>query len=295
MANFSPNSSKALGSALEDGVRFGKIHKNQYLIDTFGNTTVNGGTVSANGLSAATGATGIFGTPITSYFINPVTNDVAGISAAATAAGAGYVTLVGAVTIPPLNTTTGVILDCERNVTVSGAANSTTVNATIYGLDMYGVPVGETFATTAGTNTTSSAKTYKVVTGVYFSAGTTANVSVGWGNAFGLPYYLPAETTAAAPTSANTRFDLILQSTWANVGQVAAAYVGGDPRTATAATGNVRGKFTSSVSAPDGIRGFTIHYMLAAAVPPQSSALLKSTASNPISYFGMSQYIPARL
>lgn len=302
MATFSPNSAKAAGSQADDGYRFGRIHKNQYLIDTYGTGTA----ATAGVITAALGAPGVYYTPMTTFNIQPLTAAANNIAAAQIAANAGYLTLATAAPIAATNNLiTGVTLDCQRGLTITGNANTAAANYVVYGLDNYLNAVGEQITGPVGANTTTSVKTYRYVTAIHVSAGTVANVEVGTGDVFGLPYYLPSLTNGNAPTAATTRADLVVSPYWNNLpisftingnGALAAstAIVGGDARTATNATLDVRGTVTPP-SASDGTKWLALHLMVAAAVPPQSNALLLSTSTSFLSYFGQPQFIPPLL
>lgn len=176
------------------------------------------------------------------YDIVPATLGAA-LLAAAQAGTGGIVTLVAGAGITSRVDSANVSrfeLDVPRNITVTAAgANATT--ATVVGYDVYGQRMTESFAAPS-TSTVAGNKAFKSIVSVTFSGTPGSNVSVGYGDKFGLPYRV-------------IDAGYIHQVKWANTlaadaGTFVAA-VTTDP--ATAATGDVRGTYTPS-SASNGAR-----------------------------------------
>lgn len=229
------------GTHFSDGVRVGPILGTQY-------------TAGANVLSPSTPVSsptdsqppGIYLTPVSILDITPASLNAASLFALATIAGAGYVPLISvsseyttwlasfANTSGP--TGAGVIqLDVPRNIIYTGLVNSTAVNLAVWGWDLFEQPMYETVLTTAGANVTTLKKAFKWIQAIHVDAGTTANVSVGTGNVFGLPYFV---------NNANYIFTQKF-----NGALDAGTIVVGDPKTATGTTGDVRGTYTPAANA----------------------------------------------
>lgn len=148
--------------------------------------------------------------------------DVDGIAAAQAVAGAGVLTLNGALV------TAGVaILDVARCVEIdSSNAGDTTQTAIVAGTDAYGETLSETL-TFNGTTAVASDKAFKTVTSVTISAALTGNATCGTTDKLGLPYRI----THAAH---------VLRFTVDGVDDTYTLVVG-DATTATATTGDTRG------------------------------------------------------
>ena len=118
---------------------------------------------------------------------SPTAAAAAGVCAAQANAGARDMTLVAGVNVW-LGARTG------RNVTcVSAGAGDTTQTITVRGFDMYGNAMTETLALN-GTTPRAGVKAFYRVTRVSINAASAGNVSVGFGNVLGLPFFLPNST-----------------------------------------------------------------------------------------------------
>lgn len=169
---------------------------------------------------------GVTMSPIFVYDVVPVALDVDGIAAAQAVAGAGNLTLNGA-----LASGGTVTLDVPRAVEIdSSDAGDTTQTATVYGTDAYGQPMTETIAFN-GTTAVSGQKAFKKVTRVAISAATAGNVTCGTTDILGLPY----------------RCDVrgYVQTSWNGAFVTTGTFAGADATSpATATTNDVRGTFT---------------------------------------------------
>lgn len=121
--------------------------------------------------------------PVYLYDIVPAALDADGIAAAQAVAGAGNLTLNGA-----LASGGTVTLDVPRAVEIdSSNAGDTTQTATVYGTDVYGNAMTETIAFN-GTTAVAGQKAFKTVTRVAISAALAGNANVGTTDVFGLPF-----------------------------------------------------------------------------------------------------------
>lgn len=177
--------------------------------------------------------------PISVYDIVPVTLDADGIAAAQAVAGAGNLSLNGA-----LASGGTVTLDVPRAVEIdSASASDTTQTATVYGTDAYGVPMTEVIAFN-GTTAVAGQKAFKTVTRVAISAATAGNVNVGTTDVFGLPYRVDSRNYVL------TAWD----GAFVTTGTFAAADT---TNPATTTTNDVRGTFLPP-SAANGTRRLTV-------------------------------------
>jgi len=244
------NTPPSYGTHFSDGVRVGPTVGSQYAPSV-------GLTPSILVPSPADSTPpGIYMTPISILDIVPAAVAVANIAAAQTPAGAGYVTLRAvsnnSITwIPSYSGTSGplgagvIALDVPRNLTITGILNVTAANFTVFGWDRYGMPMVETITGPVGSNTTEGLKAFKYIQAVYVSTGTVANVSVGVGNVFGLPYFVGDSNYIF-----QQKFDGAL-----DVGTILA----GDRRNATASTGDVRGTYAPATDA-DSLTRLTVTF-----------------------------------
>lgn len=238
------------GTHFSDGVRVGPIIGSQYVPSTGLNPSVL--------VPSAADSTppGIYMTPLS--ILNIVAADVSTASLAAlqTPAGAGYLTLRSvsnnSITwMPSYSGTSGplgtgvIALDVPRNLIVAGAVNVTAADFTAFGWDEYGMPMVETITGPVGANITEGVKAFKYLQAVYVSTGTVANVSVGLGNSFGLPYFIGNK-------------NYIFQKNFGGVLDNGVIVVG-DPRNATASTGDVRGTYTPEDDA-DSVARLTVTF-----------------------------------
>lgn len=184
---------------------------------------------------------GVTMTPINITQETPINADADGICLNQAAAGAGALTLNGAL-VTTVNGAAVAILDYARAVSVTGNdSGDTTQVVTVTGYDIYSQLMVETFALN-GAATISGKKAFKKVTGVSISAATTGDVTVGTLNIFGLPFRV------------NSRDALLVffDTAFVTTGTFTAAVT----TTATATTGDVRGTFAPSGS-PDGSKHLT--------------------------------------
>ncbi len=166
----------------------------------------------------------------------PINADSDGICASQIPAGAGALTLNGAL-VTTVDGAAVAILDYARAiVAASDDAGDTTQIVTVTGYDIYNQLMVETFALN-GASSISGKKAFKKVTSVSISAATTGHVTVGTQNVFGLPFRV------------NSRDAMLVFFDTAFVTN--GTFVAAVTTTATATTGDVRGTFTPSGS-PDG-------------------------------------------
>lgn len=150
-------------------------------------------------------------------------------------AAAGYASINGSAASGGVAT-----LDCARGTTVvSTGAGDTTQTVTITGTDYWGQAQTQRL-TLNGTTAVNSTKTFKTITAVYVSAALAGNLTVGTTAVIGLPYRV-------------NDAGYLLRTGWNNtVADNAGTFVAADATTASATTGDVRGTYTPSGSAPDG-------------------------------------------
>lgn len=250
------------GSHFSDGVRTGPVLNSKYNVapNVLLPSTLNGSPLDSV-------PPGVYMTPTSLLDIIPAAVSATALAAAQTMAAAGYVTLVTttsrAVTVlSSFGGYTGPAgasvfkLDVPRNVTITGLAGSVATNFTVFGLDQYGMPMVEQIAYAGGAVTTAGKKAFYVIRGVYAQAGTTDDVSVGIGNVFGLPYYVP-------------QTNYLFTHQWNNVlAADAGTFVAGDPvatlqtdntYTSGATNGDVRGTYAPS-DAADGLKRLTLNF-----------------------------------
>jgi len=171
---------------------------------------------------------GVFMSPINVYDVVPIALVTNGICAQQTLAAAGNATLNGS-----LASGGTVTLDVPRNVIIDAAGVATAV-LTIYGTDVYGIPMSEAI-TLNGTTAVAGKKAFKTITRVAASAAAT-DFFVGTGDVFGLP--IRANSRNYVQTAWNGAF--------VTTGTFVAA-VTTDPATTT--TGDVRGTFAPADAA----------------------------------------------
>lgn len=174
------------------------------------------------------------------YEITPVALDADGIAAAQAVAGAGNLTLNGA-----LASGGTVTLDVPRTVEIdSSDAGDTTQTATVTGTDVYGKPMTELIAFN-GTTAVAGQKAFKKITQIAISAAMTGNANAGTTDVFGLPVRV---------TSRNR-----MLTAWDGAFVTTGTFAGGDTTSpATTTTNDVRGTFLVP-SAADGTRVLTCY------------------------------------
>lgn len=130
---------------------------------------------------------------------------------------------------------------CARNVRIVGASSVTSVTFTIVGFDQYGIAVTENVTGPTGATTTSSTKTFRYISSITSSGTTTAAVTIGTGDVYGLP--------ARADNFGSVLISWADALITASTGFVAAVTTS----PATAVTGDVRGTYATQ-SASNGTR-----------------------------------------
>jgi hypothetical protein len=138
---------------------------------------------------------GVFNTPMGLLDEIPAPVSTASIAALQLPVAAGYLNLVATsgigITVLTYNSVPNVLqLDCPRNVVIQGSGGTTSQTFFVYGWDQYGMPVVEQLTGPAGALQAVGKKTFLYIRAVYVNAGTVANVSIGVGNVFGLPYLI---------------------------------------------------------------------------------------------------------
>lgn len=177
--------------------------------------------------------------PVYVYDVVPATLDADGIASAQAVAGAGNLTLNGA-----LASGGTVTLDVPRAVEIdSSDAGDTTQTATVYGTDVYGAPMTETIAFN-GTTAVAGQKAFKTVTRVAISAVMTGNANVGTTNVFGLPFRVDSRN--------------YIQTAWNGAFVTTGTFAAADATSpATATTNDVRGTYLVP-DAADGTKRLTV-------------------------------------
>jgi hypothetical protein len=176
------------GTHFSDGVRTGPIIGSSFVAGT--NVLTPSRMVSS---PIDQLAPGIFNTPLSLFDIIPAPVDTNNIATAQLPAAAGYLNLVTTnttgISVITYNSIPNVIkLDCARNITITGSGGTTSQNFTIFGWDEYGMPLVERFGGPTGATTAIGTKAFLYIRAIYVAAGTVANVSIGVGNTFGLPF-----------------------------------------------------------------------------------------------------------
>jgi hypothetical protein len=134
-------------------------------------------------------------------------------------------------------------LDCPRNVTIACAGADAARVFTVRGLDVAGNPLTENIAGSA-TSTTAGKKAFQSITSISADAACAGNVGVGWGNALGLPCFVPSAVFVSKEVQ-----DLAVAG--------AGTFVFGDQTAPSATTGDVRGTYLPAV-VPDGTKSYGI-------------------------------------
>lgn len=189
----------------------------------------------------------IKGSIVTMSFV-PATLDRDGVCAAQQLGAAGNLTLNGALVSRGVAT----VADSGsygRCVGVYSGSDLSTINFTVRGFDIYGVPMAETIA---GPNnaTTAGLKAFWRVTSVYADAAVGSNVEVGTIDKFGLPMYLVSNVNIVR---------IGWDGTLADNAATVAAGVTTSPATAT--TGDVRGTIIQGGNAANGSRRLAVAFI----------------------------------
>ena len=263
------------GTHVSDGIRTGLILGTQFKAGA--NVLAPSSQV---GTPADSQPPGTYMTPTALHDIIPAAVAAAGIAALQTTAGAGYLALVAANTIgvTVLTNLAGVTgpagaaiikLSNARNVTITSAADESAVTFTIFGWDTYGMAMVENIAGPNAT-TTLGVKAFKYIQAVYANAAVANNTSIGYGNVFGLPYYISNGNYIFAQ-----KYNGALDAGTIVVGARAAA---------TATTGDVRGTYTPATNA-DSVKRLTLNQYSTSADARVSNASIGSgvyLATNPL-------------
>jgi hypothetical protein len=184
--------------------------------------------------------------PITTYRIAPAALVANGIAAAQAVAGAGNLTLNGSLVVNGV-----AVFDVPRAVSVTSSnAGDTTQTATITGTDFYGLLQTETIAFN-GAATISGKKAFKTVTRVAISAALAGNGSAGTLDIFGLPFVL-----------VNISGVITVKWDGALAQNAGTAVIADATSPATATTGDVRGTYTQSGNAANGVRILAITWTI---------------------------------
>lgn len=180
--------------------------------------------------------------PVYVYDVVPVALVTNGIAQAQAVAAAGNLTLNGS-----LASGGTVTLDVPRNIIIDASnAGDTTQIATVYGYDVYGVPMSEAIAFN-GTTAVAGQKAFKRVTRVAVDALMAGNAFVGTGDVLGLPY------------AVSTRNYVL--TAWDGAFVTTGTFAAADATTATTTTNDVRGTYTPP-SATDAARRLTAYIFL---------------------------------
>lgn len=168
------NTQGSYGTAFADGVRVGTVQDAQY----------------------DNGAEGIRLASLFTYDIVPGTAVVNCLATAQTATGASYMALASSAP-----TTTGTIggvsviyLDVPRNITITSTGGTSAANYYVFGYDTWNQPMVEAITGPTAGAVALGNKCFAAVSAIWVTAGNTANVTVGVGNSFGLPYALPTRS-----------------------------------------------------------------------------------------------------
>jgi hypothetical protein len=249
---FTPYSER-FGTAYSDGVRGGPLDAMSYK---------NGNQYTHKALKT----TGGYISPTYNFIIKPAAPTADALLTAQIINAAGYAPLrvapTGGVSVNNETSETLWVLDEARAITVTGVAGTTLAQVTVWGYDIRGVPMMERRDGPVGATTVTFQKAFKAISKIYFSAGTTANVTIGTSNVFGMPYRI-VNSSQILKISFNN-FDYLFGTTNASAAAMytitggaltnSGAFTFADNTSpATATTGDVRGTFAPTTLA-DGAR-----------------------------------------
>jgi len=134
-------------------------------------------------------------------------------------------------------------LDVPRNLTIVGTAGANHV-VTVTGADVFGSVIVENLTVNATTPVVGK-KAFKTIATIDVAAGAAGDtIDLGWGDAFGIPVFLPGSA-------------YVLAELEDGVAASAGTLVAGVSTAATAITGDVRGTYTPN-SASDGTKVFKL-------------------------------------
>ncbi len=146
------------------------------------------------------------------------------------------------------------VLDVPRALQMTSSSGSdTTQVVTARGFDEYGVAISENFAIN-GTGVISGKKAFKTVVSYQSTVAFVGNISIGFLNILGLPYYLPAQT--------GTGIGNVLKESQDGATPTAGTAVGGVLTKATATTGDIRGTILPNTT-PDGTKVYSVYMFVA--------------------------------
>jgi hypothetical protein len=248
---FTPYSER-FGTAYSDGVRGGPLDAMSYK---------NGTQYTHKALKT----TGGYISPTYNFIIKPATPTADALMTAQIIGAAGYAPLravpSGGASVNSDTSESLWVLDEARAITVTGVAGTTLAQIRVWGYDIRGVPMMEQRDGPVGATTVTFQKAFKAISKIYFSAGTTANVSIGTSNVFGMPYRI-VNSSQILKISFNN-FDYLFGTTAAPAAALytitggaltsSGAFTFADNTAASATTGDVRGTFAPTTAA-DGAR-----------------------------------------
>lgn len=219
------------------------------------------------------------------YDIVPAVSNPTALAAADTYSTLGYATLAAGTSVTQVSDATSPYngyfqLDCPRAILVTGTSGATAVAITIFGWDMYGQRMQESFLTPADTNTTLSRRAYKWVQAIYIGGNTTADISIGTADKFGLPFYAGSLNYVNAVYNAG--------ATTAGVGTGGTTVVG-DATAVSASTGDVRGTFAPTTPA-SGARLTITQFVSGASSDPLT---FTAGVQNKATMYGLTPYFNA--
>lgn len=187
------------GSHTSDGIRTGPI---------LGSKFIPGANVLTPSVMVSspidTLPPGVFNTPLSLLDFFPAPTSPNAVAVAYTVPAVGYVPLVTTnsinVQVITYQSVPNVLqLDSPRNITITGSGGVTASTFLVFGWDQYGLPLTEQIAGPIGATEAFGNKAFKYIQAVHSSAGTAANITVGVGNTFGLPYLITHENYASMP------------------------------------------------------------------------------------------------
>lgn len=193
-------STPSKGTHFSDGVRTGPI---------LGSSFIPGANVLTPSVMVSSPVDqlppGVFNTPMSLLDIIPAPVSTTNIAAAQTPAGAGYINLVNVsgigISVITYNGIPNVLqLDCSRNIQILGTTGGVTASTfLVFGWDEYGIPMTEQITGPVANITVIGNKAFRYIQAIHSSAGTTAPISIGTGDIFGLPYLITSGNYAFYP------------------------------------------------------------------------------------------------
>lgn len=213
-------------------------------------TNVSDGRFTTNGV-------GPMGRAFT-YNVVPATLSATGLRTSSAQAGAGSVTLNGALVTGGIGT-----FDIPRAATITTTTDFTGTTFTFTGTDMYGQVMSQALA---GPNnaTVTTKKAFKTITSVSKTSGAAGSFSLGSSDTFGLPWMVTnLGDFIMCRWNATTTFALD-----------ASVVAAGDATSpATTSTGDTRGTVTPSTGASDGVKRLEVTWHLPVTAAGYSATL----------------------